>query len=51
MKVVKITDEDYKIVSKIADREGRFKKHVLSKAVRNYAKLKKVNFKKADNDS
>ena len=41
-KTVKVTKEDYKILDTIAKKENRFLKFILSCAIRNYGKAKKV---------
>jgi len=42
MKSIKITDEDKKIIEKIAKREQCFEIAVLSRAIKNYGKSKKI---------
>jgi predicted transcriptional regulator len=39
---VKISDEDYKIIETIAKKERRSRKTILSFAVQNYGKAKKI---------
>ena len=41
-KSVRITDDDYKLLKKIKERDERIFTVILSKAIRNYARQKKV---------
>jgi len=42
MRSIKILDEDKAIIEKIAEKEHRFQMSVLSDAIRNYAKSKRI---------